>query len=148
MISCRVENTTQFDVSSRFICGIIKEIARFSKKYKRGLIFVYIVGPARSRALNKSMRGKDEATDVLSFENPHFLNEREKWLGEIILCPSVIEKRAKKRGVLPEEELAHVTVHGALHVFGYHHEGSKAKTVRLQAAEDKILKKLGYKPAH
>ena len=148
MISCRVENTTQFHVSLRFICGIIKEVAHFSKKYKRGSVFIYIVGPARSRALNKRLRGKDEATDVLSFENSPFLNEPEKWLGEIIFCPSVIEKQAKKRGVLPKEEFAHVAVHGALHVFGYHHETSEKKAVQMRRYEDVILERLGYPPAH
>lgn len=148
MISCRVENATRHRVSSKQICGIIQEVARRSKTRKQGLVFVHIVGTRRSQTLNKKFHKEDGATDVLSFEAPSTFFEPVRWIGQIILCPSIIEKQARARGESFRNELAHVTVHGAFHIFGQHHEKSKKAAARLRAEEDRILEKLGYKPMH
>jgi len=148
MISCRVENTTRFRVSSGRICGIIQEVAHHYQISQEGVVLVHLVGTDRSRDLNKKFRKEDKATDILSFENPSFSEEPEQWLGQIILCPSIIERQARARSVSFRDELAHVILHGALHIFGHHHEQSKKAAARLQTTEDKLLEKLGYKPAH
>lgn len=87
------------------------------------VVDIIFVGPKRMHELNKRYRGKDKATDVLSFRqldasgkfgDPNFL-------GEIILCSSYLRTQAREYGVPYEEELTRMTIHGTLHLLNYDH---------------------------
>jgi len=101
------------------------------------------------RDLNRLYRGKDEPTDVLSFaalEGEAFVESPEETptLGEIVVCLPVAEAQASaaNRGV--EGEVAHLIVHGLLHLLGYDHEDSEEESQRMKAREDELLAGLGY----
>lgn len=82
---------------------------------------VVFVGPKEIRRLNRLYRGKDKATDVLSFRQIDQPHVDKHFLGEIILCRSYIKKQAAEYGVPYEEELIRMTIHGALHLLNYDH---------------------------
>lgn len=149
---CTIENETHTRFSTQKIEGLIKEAAhrawRDARKRRKMnvlpfFVTLYIVGPERSRALNKKLRGKAAPADVLSLEYPN-----PQRLGEIFVCPAIVRKHARIAKRNFPDEFAHVIVHGALHVFGMDHEKSDAAAKYIMQMEDEVLKKLGYKTAH
>ena len=99
-------------------------------------VTVRVVGAAEGRRLNLAYRGKDYATNVLTFAY-------EDGLGDIVLCHSVIAREAREQGKPLEAHYAHLTVHGMLHLRGYDHERS-GEASRMERAEVRILKGLGH----
>ena len=116
------------------------------------------------RALNAEYRGLDETTDVLSFsashpghwegdgegppEGPDDLDfvlppGTPQPLGEIIVSWPQAERQAVEHGVGPERELAHLVVHGTLHLVGHDHLCSE-DTARMQALEREVLESLSF----
>jgi len=78
-------------------------------------VTIRIVNANEGRALNAAYRGKDYATNVLTFpitEEPHLM-------GDVILCAPVVEKEAREQGKDLMAHYAHMTVHGILHLHGY-----------------------------
>ena len=103
-------------------------------------IAVRFVGGIEGQALNRDYRGKDYATNVLSF--PYEAGER--ICGDLVLCREVVEREAQEQGKTPEAHYAHMVVHGMLHLQGHDHEISCADARRMEALERKILSALGY----
>ena len=102
-------------------------------------VTIRIVNANEGRALNAAYRGKDYATNVLTFpitEEPHLM-------GDVILCAPVVEKEAREQGKDLMAHYAHMTVHGILHLHGYDHE-TEAQAELMEALEVQILAKLGY----
>ena len=94
------------------------------------------------RSLNAQWRGKDKATNVLSFpmtEDP----ASAPMLGDIVLAGGVCEREAREKGVALEAHAAHLVVHGALHLLGYDHETSDADAEEMEAAERRALAAMG-----
>jgi probable rRNA maturation factor len=102
-----------------------------------------IVDAEEGRALNRDYRGKDYATNVLTFEygpDP----ETGALAGDIVLCAPVVEKEAKDQGKPLATHYAHLTVHGLLHLQGYDHETGKADAIAMEAIETFIMQALGF----
>ena len=81
-------------------------------------VTIRIVDKEEGRALNLAYRGKDYATNVLTFpisEDPHLM-------GDIIICAPVVETEAKAQNKPIEAHYAHLTVNGVLHLHGYDQE--------------------------
>lgn len=100
---------------------------------------IRIVGEAEGRELNKTYRGKDYATNVLTFpltEEPHLM-------GDIIICAPVVAAEALAQNKPLEAHYAHLTVHGILHLHGYDHE-IEAQAELMESLETAIVTKLGY----
>ena len=100
---------------------------------------IRIVDEAEARELNKMYRGKDYATNVLTFpltEEPHLM-------GDIIICAPVVEVEAQAHNKLLEAHYAHLTIHGILHLHGYDHE-TEAQAELMEGLETAIITKLGY----
>ena len=109
---------------------------------------VVIAGVDTVQTLNRLYRGQDEPTDVLSFaasEGEAFVDaeEEEPSLGEVIVCLPIARAQAEAAGRPLAGEVAHLLVHGLLHILGHDHEGS-ADAARMQAREDELLQALGY----
>ena len=101
---------------------------------------IRFVDSAEGRALNREYRGKDYATNVLSF-----VYETEPVvLGDLVVCLPVVLKEAKEQRKGAEAHLAHMIVHGMLHLQGYDHETGAAEAERMEAREREILAGLGY----
>ena len=105
-----------------------------------GQITVRFVDAEEGQGLNREFRGKDYATNVLSF--PY---ESEPVIcGDLVICSPVVEREAKEQDKSLEAHIAHLIVHGVLHLQGYDHETSKADARRMENHERAILLALGY----
>jgi probable rRNA maturation factor len=102
-------------------------------------ITLRIVGADEGCALNREYRGKDYATNVLTFA----YENKPRVVADLVLCAPVVEREAKEQGLGLEAHYAHLVVHGALHAQGFDHEhAAEART--MEARESAILVGLGY----
>ena len=111
----------------------------------RGEITVRVVDEAESRALNHRYRGRDYATNVLSFpfEPPPGLSAEEAGvIGDLAVCAPVVAREAAEQGKPEADHWAHMLVHGALHLIGYDHQHD-AEAERMEDEERRILSELG-----
>ena len=95
-----------------------------------------IVGAREGRRLNRSFRGKNYATNVLSF--PYA-----RGVGDVILCHPVIAREARDRRKPLAAHYAHLVLHGLLHLRGYDHE-KKREAKRMERAEIRLLARAGF----
>ncbi len=104
-----------------------------------------VVGPTEMQSLNREYRGKDYATNVLSFpfEQPKGIDLPVRVLGDIVLCAQTVQREAKEQGKATEAHWAHLTVHGVLHLLGLDHHTTRQATV-MEGAEIAVLAMLGY----
>ena len=98
-----------------------------------------LVGAREGRKLNRDFRGRDCATNVLTFAYP----DLEPLTGDIVLCAPVIAEEAVDQRKPIEAHYAHLVVHGMLHLQGYDHENNKDAGV-METLEAEIVVKLGY----
>ena len=120
-----INNLTTVSIDDKFLKKIIGKV--LSGEGKEGDLSIALVGPGRMKKINKSYRGKNRATDVLSFpESKIRLKqfkigplEKSKNLGEIVICLREVKKNAKRYKVDFETEFNRVLIHGLLHLLGY-----------------------------
>ena len=105
-------------------------------------ISVLLVGPGVSRALNARYRGRDQATNVLSFPAPAGTASRSGVLGDLVICPAVLRAEARRQHKAARAHWAHLVVHGVLHLLGYDHERDD-EAQRMQRREIRVLRALG-----
>ena len=103
-------------------------------------VAVRFVDDNEGRDLNRDYRGKDYATNVLSF--PYDAGARV--CGDLVLCRRVVEREAREQEKSAEAHYAHMIVHGMLHLLGHDHETSQDDAERMEALEREILENLGY----
>lgn len=100
-------------------------------------VTVRFVDADEGRALNRDYRGKDYATNVLSF--PY---ESSPVAGDLVVCAPVVAAEAAERGLAAEAHHAHLIVHGMLHLQGYDHLTPEQAEV-MESLETAILGNLG-----
>jgi probable rRNA maturation factor len=105
-------------------------------------VTVALVGGREARALNRRFRGKDYATNVLSFAYEPLPGETAAPLGDLVLCPSVIAREARRQGKRLSHHYAHLTIHGVLHLLGHDHQTAR-QAQRMEALETQLLAGLG-----
>lgn len=89
-----------------------------------GDVSVRIVGSDEIQKLNHDFRGKDRATNVLSFpEGPiqGLPADAESPLGDIVICAAIVEQEARQQGKALRDHWGHMIVHGSLHLLGFDH---------------------------
>ena len=102
-------------------------------------ITVRIVGEEEGRALNREFRGKDYATNVLTFDD-----EREPVIvADLVLCAPVVEREAVEQGKPLAAHYAHLLIHGALHAQGHDHQ-RRRDAERMEAIERERMCALGF----
>lgn len=116
-----------------------------------------VVSEEEIRSLNKSERGCDRVTDVLSFPSMELIagepiesgehgeeidEEGSLFLGSVAVCEKRAREQAEEYGHSYERELFYLTVHGVLHCLGYDHE-QEADKREMREREEEVLKKLG-----
>ena len=109
-------------------------------------VVIRLVEEAEGRALNHAYRGKDYATNVLSFVyDEDTVGERESIVaqGDLVLCVPVVRREAEAQGKSLEAHFAHLVVHGMLHLQGHDHEWPNEASV-MEEREVEILAGLGY----
>jgi probable rRNA maturation factor len=111
--------------------------AALGRRGVRRELSVLLVGERQGRALNARFRGKDYATNVLSF--PTTVSAT---LGDLVICPTVVSAEARAQGKRVHAHWAHLFVHGLLHLAGYDHQ-RRADAARMERREISILRRLG-----
>jgi probable rRNA maturation factor len=107
-------------------------------------VTVRFVNATEGRALNLAYRGRDYATNVLTFPYDSGPAMRKRPLvGDIVLCVPVLRREARGHGKRLRAHCAHLVIHGALHLAGYGHESAKDAKV-MEALEAELLASLGY----
>ncbi len=102
-------------------------------------ITVRIVDAEEGQALNRDYRGKDYATNVLTFD---YATEP-LVMADLVLCAPVVAREAAELKKPLAEHYAHLLVHGTLHAQGWDHETSEADAEEMEARETQILRGLG-----
>lgn len=117
-------------------------------EHRRAEIGLLLLDEEAARSYNRDYRGKDYATNVLSFalnegENPAFSPFSDGLNGDLVICPQVVAKEAAEQGKSLEAHFAHLTIHGTLHLMGYDHIEDE-EALLMEALETRLLNQLGY----
>jgi probable rRNA maturation factor len=119
----------------------VREALRGHRK-GRSQVNIVLFDEIRARELNRQYRGRDYATNVLSWPYAPAPREKGGLLGDLAICPAVVAREAADQGKPLRDHYAHLTVHGVLHLLGYDHEAPR-QAVRMERLECKILAELG-----
>ena len=139
--------------------GVSRWLTRVAPARARGTISVALVSDATVRALNRTYRGVDRATDVLSFSatpspEPRIPNPKTNpnpksripnpfvFLGDIVIARGVARRQARAAGHSELTELRILVLHGLLHLLGYDHEGDNG---RMREVERRLRRKGGLR---
>lgn len=110
-------------------------------------IDIYVTDPNEAKALNQQSRGKDYATNILSYPSdlPQAVQGLmdELPLGELVVCHEVIDRQAQEQGKTLKDHLTHLLVHGLLHLLGFDHELGQHEQEQMESLEIEILARLG-----
>ncbi len=138
-----LNNETENEIPSleRFNDWINTVIKHHGKFFQ---VSIEIVDKATSQDLNKTYRGKDKPTNVLSFplELPEFI--KEDLIGDLAICAQVVEQEALEQNKLIINHWAHLTIHGTLHLLGYDHIDD-VQAEEMETLEIKLLGQLDIK---
>lgn len=152
-----IKNLTEFKIKKIFLQAVaekalknLPKLARISKKIEMDLV---IIGEKRMKTLNRIWRGKNKATDVLSFGEQKKKTKNQKFkfitpkgdiihLGQIFICYPVMARQSRRYGCSLQEEIARLLVHGILHLAGYDHEKSAKEEKKMMELQEKILGKI------
>ncbi|MFP4198753.1 MAG: rRNA maturation RNase YbeY [Halanaerobium sp.] len=104
--------------------------------YSGGEVSIAFVSNQQIKELNSKYRDKDQITDVLSFPID------DEMLGDIIISAKIAAEQALEYGHSLKRELAYLTVHGMLHLFGYDHQSEEEKK-EMRQKEERVLTQLG-----
>lgn len=143
-------NKIELDLTVQYADNIwlsLKEIPsrlQLCKWFKAGLqqdaqATIRIVDEIEGRRYNRNFRGKDYATNVLTF----IYGDTLPLSGDIVLCAAVIEKEANQQHKDLLAHYAHLTVHSSLHLQGYIHE-NEDDAIIMEKLEKEIVVSLGF----
>ena len=134
-LSLAVQSTVGAEVPSR--TGL-RRIAQAALE-RDADVTIRIVDGREARALNRRYRGRDYATNVLTF----VYDDGVSLAGDIVLCAPVVAKEARAQHKTLRAHYAHLVIHGMLHLQGYDHERD-ADAARMEAREIALMRMLGY----
>jgi len=107
---------------------------------------VRLVGRDESRRLNKDYRHTDAATNVLAFPGTELhamITDEERELGDLIICLPIVYVEAQQQRKQPLAHLAHLVVHGTLHLIGFDHQDD-INAERMEQLETKVMRQLDF----
>lgn len=140
----KLKLSVQYASNFQFRFKEIPTQSQFRKWLKAGLkqdaeVTLRIVDEAESRRYNRDYRGKNYATNVLTF----VYEETDPLSGDIVLCAAVIDREARNNHMDLFAHYAHLAVHSALHLQGYTHEDLKNAAI-MEQLESRIIIDLGF----
>ena len=119
------------------------ELALKGAKRRRATeINVLITNTDTGRVLNRDFRGKDYATNVLSFPTEWPPGVKSPLIGDLAICAPVVAREAAEQGKHLRDHYAHMVMHGTLHLLGYDHI-DEHEAEHMEALETKLLASLG-----
>jgi probable rRNA maturation factor len=113
-----------------------------ARRRKATEVAIRIVDVGEGQALNLQYRGRDYATNVLSFPAELPPGVDLPLIGDLVICAPVVTREAAEQGKKPAAHWAHMTIHGTLHLLGYDHI-EEAEAEAMEALETRILAGLG-----
>jgi probable rRNA maturation factor len=144
-VSVEVTNESAFRVAEATLAALAEEVLRLQGS--RGVLALALVDEDAMTDLNRSYRGEEGPTDVLSFPEEEGADwpspEDDEHLGDVVLCPSYAAGNATLEGITLDEELTRLVVHGVLHVLGWDHETDQGEMLELQ---ENLLNRLDRRP--
>jgi probable rRNA maturation factor len=118
--------------------------ARRSRSTRTPVVAVALIDDRAMRKLNKTYRGKDKPTNVLSFPSGETADSKRarQSLGDVAIALGTVKREAKAQGKSISDHLTHLMVHAVLHLLGYDHEADP-DAEEMEALERKALAALG-----
>lgn len=117
---------------------LVRKAARAAVGNRRRSVTIALADDKRVRLLNARDRKQDKPTNVLSYPSGESV-----FLGDVVLARQTVWREAKSQGKTTADHLAHLVVHGTLHLMGYDHETNEVDAERMEARERRILAGLG-----
>jgi probable rRNA maturation factor len=116
-----------------------------ARRHPVRVMTIRLVGAAESRRLNRTWRGKDKPTNVLSFPSGATQAPRGEALelGDLAICATVVVREAREQHKVLRAHWAHMVVHGVLHLLGHDHQHER-EACRMEALEVQLLAGFGY----
>ncbi|MDD2685107.1 MAG: rRNA maturation RNase YbeY [Gallionella sp.] len=140
------KNTTKLSLAVQYASAAdsLPTRAQFRRWFQRALqrdasVTLRIVDEGEGRELNKAYRGKDYATNVLTF----VYDEDGSLSGDVVICAAVVSREAAEQSKLLAAHYAHLAIHAALHLQGYDHE-NEIDAEAMEALESALMLKLRY----
>ncbi len=118
-------------------------LAGHDRRRRQVALTVRIVGGRESAALNRRYRGCHRATNVLAFPFAAPPGVATDYLGDVVICASVVRREARVQGKRERAHWAHMVVHGIMHLQGYDH-ASRRQAAIMERRESRILARLGF----
>ena len=128
---------------SRWVSAAVELAAADSAN---GSMTVRLVGRDEGQALNTSYRNQPGATNVLAFSRSDRqipVEDTDRSLGDLVICLPVVYCEAKDQDKRPVAHMAHMVVHGTLHLLGFDHD-THASAERMEGLETQIMHRLGF----
>jgi probable rRNA maturation factor len=113
-----------------------------ARRRKATEVAIRIVDAEEGQALNLQYRGRDYATNVLSFEADLPPGIDLPLIGDLVICAPVVAREAAEQAKKPNDHWAHLTIHGTLHLLGFDHI-EDAEAEEMEALETRVLAGLG-----
>jgi probable rRNA maturation factor len=125
---------------------LAKVVFKAIKMPRNSIVSLTFVSEPRMQEINRTQRGKDRPTDVLSFattqevrlSTPRSLSTD---LGDIFLCTVYARREAKRRGIEVREEVLRLLVHGILHLQGYDH-ATVEEEAEMFSLQERLLERI------
>ena len=128
------------ELAERAIRTTLQETApEITGPFELSIVFA---SDGEQQALNRQWRGTDSATNVLSFPQIEPFTPLSGLIGDIVLARQTVEREAAEQGKNLDHHLAHLVVHGFLHILGYDHE-DESDALAMERIETQILSRLG-----
>lgn len=131
------EWNTHLENPAQFSLKVIQAVQSELDVYQQGEISIALIGNAEIHVLNRAYRGKDKPTNVLSFSD----KGPAPLLGDIVIAREAVINEAKDAGITLEDHLAHMLIHGFLHLQGYDHKEDNEASV-MENIEIRALQRL------
>ena len=141
MIEVAIQDASDLDAEAELSGAGIRKLVRSSlmRFTREGAVTVRLVEEAESRELNRRWRGVDRPTNVLAFPSDRELGE----IGDIVICMPLVRSESGGRGSTPGAHLAHLVVHGCLHLAGLdHHDPEQSRA--MESLESELLAQAGW----
>lgn len=112
---------------------------------KENTIFfsILLCNDVHIKELNKTYRGKDKSTNILSFPDGE-IEDGEKYLGDLVISTETMKRESDDMSIAPADHWRHIIIHGILHLLGYDHE-TEDDAEEMEALEIQWLDKMGIK---
>ncbi len=117
-------------------------LSSFEEEREFGEVTLRLVSAEEMQSLNRTYRDKDKLTNVLSFPVEDEIRTLHGLLGDVVICPVVVDREAEEQNKQRDAHYAHLVIHGVLHLLGYDHI-EESDATEMEALETRTLATLG-----